>query len=570
MLQNFIKKIVRHKIIVGLGIIVLVGTGYFMYKKANSGVGGISYVLAAVEKGTIVTSVSGSGQVVAENQLSVKSQASGKVIYVSAENNQQVRAGTFLIKLDTTDAETAIEDASSNLADAQLALAKLNGLETESGKIRGTKEKLEDSLESYYRNGFNDVSNVFLQLPDIMSELQDIIISNSFNSSQWNLDFYADAIKMHDINAWQYKNDVYDKYQITIAAYDKNFQDYKSASRFSDEGTIESLINETYETIRDISDTVKSMDDLILLYRDLQARAGSKPLALASTHLTTLNGYIGTTNNYLSSLLSDINNIQNGKESLIEADFTIADQEKQVEKMQKALDDAKSKLADYSIYSPSAGTITAMSLKVGDTISANSSIATLVSSQQIAEITLNEVDAAKVKVGQKVNVTFDAVSDLNITGKVADIDTLGTVTQGVVNYTVKISFDTQDERVKPGMSVTADIITDAKSDVLTIPNSAIKSQGSQKYVELAEGQINGGQQLLANVSASALKSPLQQQTVETGLSNDTYTEVVSGLKEGDIIVSSTISSNNTNTGGSTQTQSNELRIPGISNFGGGR
>lgn len=570
MLQNFIKKIVRHKIIVGLGIIILVGTGYFMYKKANNGEVGNSYVLAAVEKGTIITSVSGSGQVVAENQLSVKSQASGKVIYVNAENNQQVRVGTLLIKLDTADAESAIEDAVSNLADAQLALAKLNGLETELGKIRGTKEKLEDSLESYYGNGFNDVSNVFLQLPDIMSELQDIIFSNSLSSSQSNLDYYADAIRMRDTNSSQYRNDVYDKYQITIAAYDKNFQDYKSANRFSDKGTIESLINETYETIRDISDTVKSMDDLILLYQDLQARAGSKSLALSNTHLTTLNGYIGTTNSYLSSLLSDINNIQNGKEALIEADFTIADQEKQVKNLQKALDDAKSKLADYSIYSPSAGTITAMSLKVGDNISANSSVATLVSNQQTAEITLNEVDAAKVKVGQKVNVTFDAVFDLNITGKVADIDTLGTVTQGVVNYTVKISFDTQDKRVKPGMSVTVDIITDAKSDVLTVPNSAIKLQGSQKYVELAEGLSNDGQQLLANVSASALKSPLQQQTVEIGLSNDTDTEIISGLKEGDIVVSSTISSNNTNTGGSTQTQSSQIRIPGISNFGGGR
>ncbi len=89
-------------------------------------------------------------------------------------------------------------------------------------------------------------------------------------------------------------------------------------------------------------------------------------------------------------------------------------------------------------------------------------------------------------------------------------------------------------------------------------------------MELAEGSSNDGQQLLANVSVSALKSPLQQQTVETGLSNDTYTEVVSGLKEGDIVVSSTISPNNTNTGRSTQTQSSQIRIPGISNFGGGR
>ena len=105
---------------------------------------------------------------------------------------------------------------------------------------------------------------------------------------------------------------------------------------------------------------------------------------------------------------------------------------------------------------------------------------------------------AKVKVGQKVTLTFDAIEDLSITGEVAEIDTLGTVSQGVVNYAVKIVFDTQDERVKSGMSVSAAIITDVKQDVLLVPNAAVKSNDEQ-YVEVLENNIP------------------RNQTVETGL-----------------------------------------------------
>ena len=102
---------------------------------------------------------------------------------------------------------------------------------------------------------------------------------------------------------------------------------------------------------------------------------------------------------------------------------------------------------------------------------------------------MNEVDVAKIKVGQKTTLTFDAIDGLSIAGEVIDIDAVGTVTQGVVNYNVKIGFDTQDERIKPGMSVSATIIIEVKQDVLLIPNSAIKSAGEAYYVEMPTEKI---------------------------------------------------------------------------------
>jgi HlyD family secretion protein len=76
--------------------------------------------------------------------------------------------------------------------------------------------------------------------------------------------------------------------------------------------------------------------------------------------------------------------------------------------------------------------------------------------------------------GQKVTMTFDAIPDLTMTGTVAEIDTLGTVTQGVVSYTVKIAFDTDNTDVKPGMTVSAMIITNTKIDVCKVPLSLDK------------------------------------------------------------------------------------------------
>ncbi|HAS95772.1 TPA: hypothetical protein DCS99_05135 [Candidatus Wolfebacteria bacterium] len=186
-----------------------------------------------------------------------------------------------------------------------------------------------------------------------------------------------------------------------------------------------------------------------------------------------------------------------------------------------------------------------LTVKRSDTLSSGTSIATLITKQKIAEISLNEVDVAKVKVGQKTTLNFDAVEELSISGSVAEIDTVGTVSQGVVTYTVKIGFDTQDDRIKPGMSVSASIIIDMKQDVLTVPNSAIKTQGELSYVEIFEVPLEnatGTQEVIA--SATPIRRP-----VTIGIANDTTTEIVSGLKEGDQIITRTI----TTTSATTQT-----------------
>jgi multidrug efflux pump subunit AcrA (membrane-fusion protein) len=155
---------------------------------------------------------------------------------------------------------------------------------------------------------------------------------------------------------------------------------------------------------------------------------------------------------------------------------------------------------------------------------------------------MNEVDVAKIKLGQKATITFDAIENLSMTGSIAEIDTLGAVSQGVVSYNVKIAFDTEDAQIKPGMSVSASIITDSKTDVLIVPSSAIKNQNNRNYVQMFAPPLPAP--LTGSQGTPSLIVP-NQITVETGISDDTNTEIISGLKEGDQIVSRTVTSTTT-------------------------
>lgn len=551
MFQKIFKSVLKHKIRTGAIVLLIALAVYFgrgiLFPASTT----IRYVTAAADKGTIIVSVSGTGQVSASNQVDIKAKASGDVIYIGAENGQQVVKGKLLLQVDNSDAQKAVEDAKTSLDQTKIELEKMQGLQTVVGSLRGIKEKASDDLAKSYEDGFNTVSNAFLNLPTVMSGLNEIFFSNVLSKNQQNIDWYVDQMSNlgAGAKAVQYKNNVNSLYLSVKEKYDQNFNDYKVTSRNSDAASIESLILETYDTTKIIADTVKESINFISFVSDTMKNGNVSVPSAITTYQSNLNSYTGTTNSYLSSLLSAKDTIQSDKEALIETDFSIADEQTKVEQAQQALDDTINKLADYSVYAPFSGAIAEFNFKKGDTISNGAIVATLVSNQNIAEITLNEVDVSSVKVGQKVALTFDAVSNLTIAGQVAEVDTIGTVSQGVVNYNIKISFSTQDSRIKPGMSVSASIITNAKQDVILVPNSAVKSSAGAKYVQIL---VNGAP---------------QNQAVETGISNDTMSEITGGLQGGEQVITQTITSSastasqtpSSNTGGA-------LRIFGV---GGG-
>jgi len=96
-----------HKVISVIAIVVVLGGGWWMYGKATAASAQTRYVLGTAQKGTVVASVSASGQVSASRQLDLKSEVSGKITYVGVKPGQQVQKGALLVQLDPSAAQKA-------------------------------------------------------------------------------------------------------------------------------------------------------------------------------------------------------------------------------------------------------------------------------------------------------------------------------------------------------------------------------------------------------------------------------------------------------------------------------
>jgi multidrug efflux pump subunit AcrA (membrane-fusion protein) len=210
------------------------------------------------------------------------------------------------------------------------------------------------------------------------------------------------------------------------------------------------------------------------------------------------------------------------------------------------------------VTAPLSGTITALNVEDGDVVGSTDSTrayATIIDLDRFqAAITVAESDIASVEIGQKAVITFDALPDLTLTGRVTGIDYTATNSEGVVSYEVLVAPDTTNASVKGGMTVSVNIITGVATDVLAVPSSAVKTASGGSYVQVLEDDQP------TNVA------------VEVGMTTDSYIEIVSGLTEGqEIIVSTTTSGSTTATGqaGSSSFIINQGGGPGMDFQGGG-
>ncbi len=521
--NKILVNIFQHKIISIILAVVILSGGYYAYGKLISNNGGIQYVFATVEKGALVSSISGSGQVLVSDQVDIKPKVSGDVVYIGVKEGQEVPAWTLLVQLDSQNAQKAVRDAQINLNSAKLSLDKLN--------------QSSASPEKIHEDSFNGISNTFLDLPTVISGAETIINGSTLSNNQSNKGFYTNFVYSYDQDtAALFVSAASNDYAAARSQYDDILVLYKNTSRFASSTTTLDLLNKVTDTAKSIAQALKSEQSLLDYLVDYVSKNSGKSLpALVSTYRSNLQTYIGQVNGHLSDLISIQSTIKN-------TPLDVSSQELSVKQRENALLDAQEQLADYYIRAPFGGIVAVINVKKGDSVSSGSSVTTFITRKKLAQISLNEVDIAKIKMGQKATLTFDAIPDLTITGEVSQIDAIGTVTQGVVTYNIQIAFDTQDDRVKPGMSVSAAVITDIKQDVLLAPNSAVKSQSGAYYVE----------------------TPLKQ-PVEIGASNDTMTEITSGLKAGDSVVTRTITISTQSQ--TTTQQSSNLRIPGMGGVG---
>ena len=541
-------------------IILILIIGYYKYKHFTATGAQTTYITSTVQKDSIVASITETGQVQTNHQLDIKPKVSADIVYVAKSSGDTVYAGELIAQLDATDANKTVRDAQASLDSAKLSLQKIQEPADQVSLLQAQNAltQANTSLAKAYNDGFNNVSSAFIDLPTVITGVDGVLHNKdaiSGTNLQKNLNYYSDqASTLEDSTnygkALKYRNDAESAFINAKASYDKSFSDYKNTSRSADVTAINSLITETYNTTILVSDAVKSASNLIQYYQDLETAQNHTPVAKSTTQLNTLSGYtnimngdVSTLSNISSTIANDLISIPEQKATLQKlqdgADvIDIQSSKLSVQQKENALQDAKDNLDNYYIRAPFSGTLSVVNVKKGDSAGTGSAIATLIANEQVANVTINEVDAAKIKIGDKVTLSFDAVDTLTLTGKVSTIDTVGTVSSGVVNYSATISFDSTDPRVKPGMSVSASIITNTRLDVLTVPNGAVKNSGGTSYVLAFDTPLTGTP--VAGIQGLPSVVPPQQIPVEIGIADDTNTEIISGLKEGQQIVTRVI------------------------------
>ncbi len=545
-MKNIFTKIktyaLAHKIISTIVIIIILGGGYLGYQKITTPAGVVRYVTSKVTTGTIIASITDSGQVSAFNQINVTPQVSGTITGVNVKPGDHVRAGETLFVIDDTSAQQAVRDAEIGVQNANLALQKL--------QLQDSTDTLNTALTQAYDNGFTSVSNTFLDLPSVTNGINNMFFESTNGTTQQNIDWYAEQVTSTETaQAMLYKQNFMDAYKLATTAYTQNSSDYKTITRTSDDTAIDGLISETYTTTKLIADEIQAANNYIDFVDTTLQKYNFKVPTIITTQEASLNTYTSEINSHLSDLLSSETSISSNEEALPSSDLDVQSAQISIQQANNTLTDAKQTLADCYVTAPFGGVMSSVPVIVGDTAGSGTTLGTIITSEDLATVTLSEVDVAKIALGDQATLTFDAIPNLTIAGEVTEIDSVGTVSSGVVNYNVQISFDaTNDGGVKPGMSVNADIITAVKQNVLMVPNGAIKTQGGVSYVQTFATALPAP---LPGVQGSPSATPPKSQIVVTGISNNTSTEIVSGLNAGDIIVTKTITSATTSTTTST-------------------
>ncbi len=549
--------LLRHKIWSTVGAVVIIICAWWLYGSLTSTTGQTRYVLGTVSQSTIISTVSGSGQIASSDELTMTPQVSGQVIYVGVTPGEKVSAGTLIAEIDPTEAEKTVRNAQASVASAKLSLAKLQEPATALtlSQAQNQLTQAQTALTTDYQTSMNDITNSFLDLPSIMTGLQNVDFGTdaSGSNSQWNIDYYGTAASIYNPSGSDYRDAAYTAYEAARTSYDQTFLDYKSLPASPDATTTEKMLTETYKTGVLIQNAVKTSYALIQFYNDQLTQAGKTPRAAATTHISNLNSYTGKLNPHVSSMLADTNGLASDKSSVVEKQqsltqtqagtdpLDIQSAQLSLTQQQNALQDAKDALAKYYVYAPFDGTIASVPVSKYDQASSGTTLATLITQKQIATLSLNEVDAAKIQLGDDATLTFDAVPDLTLTGKVVELDPVGTVSQGVVTYAAKIGFDSQDSRIKPGMTVNADIQTAVHQDALVVPSSAIKTQNGQTYLQVFSPALATSTMATSGTSAGVLSTIAPKLVpVTVGIADDTNTEIVSGATLGEQIVTRTI------------------------------
>jgi len=559
--MKFLKSLFSDKRKLTAAIVALLVIGWLVYSHYNIQAAPTTYLTAQAQTATVISTVTGTGQVSDDRSVNITPQSTGKITAINFKQNDQVKAGDVIATVDETNNTIALNQAKAGLASAQasydevLAGATAQDIQLAQLTVANDLQAVQNASSSLVTTTKKDAISVANALNTYLNSGLSAVPSSQ------NLDSAAVTLSGNYTGTGQ------GSYIITM-------QNSGSGMTFQVSG-----LESASGPVRS-SPVPLGANGLYIAFTGAAAANDSWTITIpnpaGSGFNSNYNGYQTALNNQQSDLQTAQNSIISAQNKLQQDQINLQVKQQpptqqQVESADAQLTQAQSQLQNAQINynnnilkAPFDGQIAQLNSQLGDQVSGSTVVATVVTNQPLAVVTLNEDDVAKIKLGDKATMTFNAIDGLTITGEVAEIDNIGTVSQGVVSYTVKIAFDTPDPRIKAGMSVSASIITQIEADVLTVPNAAVQTQGATSYVLTLDPKQT---QSVAGTSGVTSSAQPKQVTVQIGISDDNNTEITSGLSAGDTVVTQTINASATKSAAASATSA--LRLGGGGGFGGG-
>lgn len=507
------KKVKRIIIASATAVVVAAGgiTGFMIYAKSDSAASTTTFRQISVQKGSISTTVSGSGSVSDASQVTLTASNAGTIDSISVKQGDTVTAGQVIAHVSETNTAQTVAQKESALASAKNALTQsednLSNLYIKSpaaGKVKSIQASAGDDLSTIKSLG--DLA--------VISTSRSMKVS--FNPSKTLT--VGQTVTVVDGSS---------SYTGTVTSTSGG------ASAGSAQGGGNTSSGSTVVTI---ATDDPGVGDSVSIYSD-GSEVGTGSLELVSYKSVSNSGNGKISNVYVkeNQMVAKSANLFKLDSSSVENDISLKKQA--VTTAQNDLTEAQENAAKDTITSPVSGVVAELDIKSGDSVSQGSTVAVIFDPDAMQTvISVDELDISKVEVGQKASITLDAVTGKTFSGSVTQVDPIGTSSNGVATYSVTVMID-DPEGIKIGMTTNAEIITESKDNTIVVSSGAVlEKNGTSAYVLMAKDLIDssGKSIQLENVTTRELIKKYGRK-VTTGISTTDKVEIVSGLSEGDSI-----------------------------------
>lgn len=475
----------------------------------------VSYTEHEVAKGDVTVVISGEGTVAPIEQYSVIALVEGDVLEDTFQEGDTVEKGQTLYRIDSSDMEKTLEKANISYEKAQMAY--------------------QDSLEAY--QGLTVSAPISGRITDVFVEKGDNVSSGTKIAAIVDDSNLTAKVSFGTADA----GSLYVGQPVTVTV-ENTFETLngKVSKIYSSKRVLDGYIE-----VKDVEVTIENPGALdsgtyvtvnaggIDCYSGAQLEGGSERIVTAKTS-GLVSKILASSGEYLTKG-DDILQMTNDG-----ADNTLKSSQFSLRESQLSYESSQDQLDEYNVTAPISGTVIEKDIKAGDTLeSSNSGSTTLcvIADMSVMTFTINvdELDIAQLEKGQEVSISADALSDRDFTGYVDNIGILGTSSDGVTSYPVKIVINDAAD-LWPGMNVSAEIIVDSAEDVIRVPVTAV-NRGNTVLVKGAKGD--------EKIDQSGAPQGAKYVRVQIGLNDESYIEITDGLAEGDIVLVPEVKSSST-------------------------